>query len=107
MSPVKKIPKRGVQRDMGKVVHKKITAMEQPAPQRNEEKKKSKEIGREKRVDQIVRMGRDKMIKRAKELGFRNIQFKKIDKKDPSKNVNRDKKDIADLIYFKELELNL
>ena len=96
-----------MKKNMAKVVQRKISSFEPQKPQRNTPKVKSKVLGREKRTAQLIGMTKGVMIKRAKELGLKNVQFKKIDKNDPSKNVNRSLKDIADLIYFKEIELDL
>lgn len=61
-----------------------------------------------KRVRELVAMGRAALIKANYELDFlqmKNIQFKKVFPDQPEKNIKRSTEGIAELIYFKELEL--
>lgn len=79
-------------------------------------KRKASEIGKEKaiaevskeqkneakklRIDQLLGMGREELIAYAKKLGFKNIQWKVIDPE-----IKRETRDIAHILYHKELEL--
>jgi len=68
-------------------------------------KTRVEKVTKEDRIKGLMRLSEQTLVDMAPELGFRNIQFKKIDSKDASKNKKRSKEDIASLIYYKELEL--
>lgn len=52
------------------------------------------------RIEQLLGMGRAELVSYAQKLGFKNIQWKVIEPE-----VKRDTKDIAHLVYYKELEV--
>ena len=59
---------------------------------------------KEKRIVAIMDLGRVNMLDIGKKMGMKNIGFIKRYPDAPEKNVKRPDKDIASLIYYKELE---
>ena len=51
------------------------------------------------RIEQLLGMGREELIGYGSKLGFKNLKWKVVDEK------KRETKDVAHLIYYKELEL--
>lgn len=89
---------------MTKLIHRKITSKSLPKKQASSSLTAA-EKGREKRIDELLRFTPTNLVAYSRTLGFRNIQFKKFDKFNPQNNVNREKIDIATMVFEKEIEL--
>lgn len=63
---------------------------------------------KKKRVAELVKLGRTRLLNENRTnpiLKMKNIQFKKIIEGSPEKNVKRSTEEIAELIYYKEIEI--
>jgi len=64
----------------------------------------SEENGRDKRTKELLKLSRKDLIGLASKMGLRNAGFKYKDKEHPGKSKIRRSEDVADMIYFKELD---
>jgi len=64
----------------------------------------SKENGREKRTKELLKLSRKDLVVLANNMGLRKVGFKHKDDEHPEKNKIRKTEDIADMIYFKEID---
>jgi len=64
----------------------------------------NKENGREKRTKELLKLSRQELVAKAHKMGLRNAGFKYKHEEHPERNRTRSSVDIADMIYFKELD---